>query len=135
MDRNKLAEIIDKFLTENEDGYYCEQFADYLIANDIGDITAEKHKAEVAEEENNRVNDQLQILHEALGICAREHCKEPTDYVGKAMKKLCCCVCYKVLEELPKIDTLGNRYCKKHYEEHCKQQAAEARLKELEEGK
>ena len=95
-------------------------------------LITEKHRADVAEEENNRVNAQLQILHKALGICAREHCKEPTDYVGKAMKKLCCCVCYKVLEELPKIDTLGNRYCKKHYEEHCKQQA-EARLKEKKE--
>lgn len=50
MDRDKLAKLIDKFLIDNEDGYYCEQFADYLISNGIGDITAEKHRADVAEE-------------------------------------------------------------------------------------
>lgn len=50
MDRDKLAKLIDKFLIDNEDGYYCEQFADYLISNGIGDIATEKHRADVAEE-------------------------------------------------------------------------------------
>lgn len=48
--RDKLTALIDKFLTVNEDEYYIEHLADYLISNGIGDITAEKHRAEVAEE-------------------------------------------------------------------------------------
>lgn len=50
MDRDKLAKLIYEFLTKNEDSYYCEQFADYLIANGIGDIATEKHRADRAEE-------------------------------------------------------------------------------------
>ena len=93
-----------------------------LTTKEIHDLV---YKSETVE-----TNDQLKILHKALGICAKEHDREPTDYVGKAMKQLCCCVCFKVLDELPKIDTFKNRYCKKHYEEHCREQQAEQRLKE-----
>lgn len=65
------------------------------------------------------MDEQIKILHKALGICAKEHDKEPTDYVSLAMRDFCCCECGKFLYELPKTDSKGNKYCRKHYEERC----------------
>ena len=57
MDRDKLIELIRQggygyFIThENANVEEClANTADYIIANGIGDITAEKHRADVAEE-------------------------------------------------------------------------------------
>lgn len=50
MNKNKLIELIDSNGRFNLPTTELEQFADYLIANGIGDITAEKHRADVAEE-------------------------------------------------------------------------------------
>lgn len=50
MDREKLMEIIDSNGRFNLPTVELELLADHLIANGIGDITAEKHRADRAEE-------------------------------------------------------------------------------------
>ena len=50
MDRERLMEIIDSNGRFNLPTVELELLADHLIANGIGDITAEKHRADVAEE-------------------------------------------------------------------------------------
>ena len=50
MDRERLMEIIDSNGRFNLPTVELELLADHLIANGIGDITAEKHRADRAEE-------------------------------------------------------------------------------------
>lgn len=53
MDRDKLIELIQQtpiLMCGALRADYAEAIADHLIANGIGDITAEKHRADVAEE-------------------------------------------------------------------------------------
>ena len=50
MDRERLMEIIDSNGRFNLPTVELELLADHLIENGIGDITAEKHRADVAEE-------------------------------------------------------------------------------------
>lgn len=50
MKKNKLIEIIDSNGRFNLPTVELECLADHLIANGIGDITAEKYRADVAEE-------------------------------------------------------------------------------------
>ena len=50
MNKNKLIELIDSNGRFNLPTTELEHLADYLISNGIGDVTAEKHRADVAEE-------------------------------------------------------------------------------------
>jgi len=50
MNKNKLIELIDSNGRFNLPTTELEHLADYLISNGIGDVTAEKHRADRAEE-------------------------------------------------------------------------------------
>ena len=50
MNKNKLIELIDSNGRFNLPTTELEHLADYLISNGIGDITAEKHRADLSEE-------------------------------------------------------------------------------------
>lgn len=107
MDRERLMEIIDSNGRFNLPTVELELLADELIANGIGDITTEKHRANVAEE--------------ALKISC-ENCVE-CPYILEDNNKYCKAGYGDVTEE---CDTSKAYLC---WAEYYTQQAAE-RLKE-----
>ena len=97
MDRDKLIEIIHNGYAEwvngGCNGNACDKLADHLIANGIGDITAEKHRADVAEEALPKwisVEDKLPPKGHYLGLSklnvAHGFCTDSTD--GDARKNM-----------------------------------------------